>query len=143
MAWLATVTRMSDFNQAIIDEFRGNGGRVGGPFEGVPLLLLLTTGAKSGKERVSPLAYQAVGEDYAVFASKAGHSTHPDWYYNLLAHPNAEIEVGTALILVTARVAEGEERELIWAKQKSDFPAFAEYEAKTDRTIPVVILTKR
>ena len=134
---------MSDFNQAIIDEFRGNGGRVGGPFEGNTLLLLHTTGAKSGKERVNPVAYQAVGEDYAIFASKAGAPTNPDWYHNLLAKPEAEIEVGTALIPVTARVAEGEERDLIWTKQKSDFPGFAEYEEKTDRTIPVVVLTKR
>lgn len=134
---------MSDFNQAIIDEFRGNGGRVGGPFEGNTLLLLHTTGAKSGRERVSPVAYQAVGEDYAIFASKAGAPTNPDWYHNLLAKPDVEIEVGTALVPVTARVAEGEERELIWSKQKSDFPGFAEYETKTERTIPVVILTKR
>jgi deazaflavin-dependent oxidoreductase (nitroreductase family) len=134
---------MSDYNQAIIDEFRGNGGRVGGDLEGTPLLLLHTAGAKSGKERVHPILYQAVGEDYAVFASKAGAPTHPDWYFNLLANPNAEIEVGTALIPVTARVAEGEERELIWTKQKSDYPYFAEYEEKTDRTIPVVILTRR
>lgn len=134
---------MSDFNQAIIDEFRGNGGRVGGPFEGHPLLLLHTTGAKSGKERMTPVAYQAVGEDYAIFASKAGAPTNPDWYYNLVARPEAEIEVGTTMVSVTARVAEGEERELIWSKQKSDFPGFAEYETKADRTIPVVILIKR
>lgn len=134
---------MSDFNQAIIDEFRGNGGRVGGNFEGAPLLLLHTTGAKSGKERVSPIMYQAVGEDYAIFASKAGAPTNPDWYYNLIARLEAEIEVGTTVVSVTARIAEGEERELIWSKQKSDFPGFAEYETKTDRVIPVVVLTKR
>ena len=135
--------RMSDFNQAIIDEFRGNGGRVGGPFEGTPLLLLHTIGAKSRTPRVNPVAYQAIGEDYALFASKAGQPTNPDWYHNLLANPDVEIEVGTALMPVTARVAEGEERELIWTKQKSDFPGFAEYETMTDRTIPVVVLTKR
>jgi deazaflavin-dependent oxidoreductase (nitroreductase family) len=134
---------MSDFNQAIIDEFRGNGGRVGGAFEGRPLLLLHTTGAKSGLERVTPLVYQAVGEDYAVFASKGGHPTNPDWYHNLVANPDVEIEVGTTLMSVAARVAEGEERELIWSRQKSDSPTFAEYEGKTTRAIPVVILTKR
>ena len=134
---------MTDYNQAIIDEFRGNGGRVGGPFEGAPLLLLHTIGAKSGRERVSPVMYQAVGEDYAVFASKAGAPEHPAWYHNLLAHPDVTVEVGTALVPVSARVAEGEERELIWQRQKSDYPGFAGYEQQTSREIPVVILTPR
>jgi deazaflavin-dependent oxidoreductase (nitroreductase family) len=134
---------MADHNQAIIDEFRGNGGRVGGPFEGAPLLLLHTTGAKSGQERVHPVMYQAVGEDYAVFASKAGAPEHPAWYHNLIANPEVVVEVGTALVPVTARVAEGEERELIWQRQKSDYPGFADYERSTAREIPVVILTPR
>ena len=134
---------MADYNQAIIDEFRGNGGRVGGPFEGAPLLLLHTVGSKSGKERVNPVMYQAVGGDYAVFASKGGAPEHPDWYRNILARPDATVEVGTALVPVTARVAEGQERELIWQRQKADYPGFADYEEKTDREIPVVILTPR
>jgi deazaflavin-dependent oxidoreductase (nitroreductase family) len=134
---------MADSNQAIIDEFRGNGGRVGGPFEGAPLLLLHTTGAKSGQQRVNPVMYQAVGEDYAVFASKSGAPEHPAWYHNLLAHPDVTVEVGTALVPVTARVAEGEERELIWQSQKADYPGFAEYEQQTAREIPVVILAPR
>jgi deazaflavin-dependent oxidoreductase (nitroreductase family) len=134
---------MADYNQAIIDEFRGNGGRVGGPFEGAPLLLLHTIGARSGKERVNPVMYQAVGEDYAVFASKAGAPDNPAWYHNLLAHRDVTVEVGTALVPVTARVAEGDERELIWQRQKADYPGFAEYEQRTAREIPVVILTAR
>ena len=134
---------MPDDNQAIIDEFRGNGGRVGGAFEGAPLLLVHTVGARSGKERVNPVMYQAVGEDYAVFASKGGAPEDPDWYRNLLAHPDVTVEVGTAIVPVTARVADGEERELIWQRQKADYPGFAEYEQKTDREIPVVILTPR
>jgi deazaflavin-dependent oxidoreductase (nitroreductase family) len=140
---MGTVTGMADYNQAIIDEFRGNGGRVGGQFEGAPLLLLHTVGAKSGKERVNPMMYQAVGESYAVFASKAGAPEHPAWYHNLVADPDVTVEVGTALVPVSARVAEGEERELIWQRQKSDYPGFADYEQKTSREIPVVILTPR
>jgi deazaflavin-dependent oxidoreductase (nitroreductase family) len=134
---------MADHNQAIIDEFRGNGGRVGGALEGAPLLLLHTIGAKSGKERVNPVMYQAVGENYAVFASKGGAPEHPAWYRNLLAHPDVTVEVGTAVVPVTARVADGQERELIWQQQKADYQVFGEYEQKTDREIPVVILAPR
>ena len=140
---MGTVGDMADYNQAIIDEFRGNGGRVGGAFEGAPLLLLHTIGAKSGKERVNPVMYQPMGEEYALFASKAGADEHPDWYHNLRAQPDVTVEVGTAVVPVTARVAEGEERELIWQRQKSDYPGFADYEEKTDREIPVVILIRR
>jgi deazaflavin-dependent oxidoreductase (nitroreductase family) len=134
---------VADYNQAIIDEFRGNGGRVGGPLEGAPILLLHTIGAKTGTERVHPVMYQSVGEDYAVFASKGGAPEHPDWYHNLLAQPDVTVEVGTAVVPVTAHVAEGEARDLIWQRQKSDYPGFAEYEQKTPREIPVVILTPR
>jgi len=134
---------VADYNQAIIDEFRGNGGRVGGPFEGAPLLLLHTIGAKTGSERVHPVMYQSVGENYAVFASKGGAPEHPAWYHNLQAYPEVTVEVGTAVVPVTARVSEGEERELIWQRQKSDYPGFAEDEEKTEREIPVVILVPR
>ena len=130
-----------DWNARIIEEFRANDGKVGGPFEGAPLLLLHSTGAKSGAERVAPLMYQAVGHDFAVFASKAGAPTNPDWYHNLLAHPAAGVEVGTETLAITARVAEGDERERIWSKQKADYPRFAEYEEKTSRQIPVVVLS--
>ena len=131
---------MNDWNQKIIEEFRTNDGKVGGQFERAPLLLLHHTGAKSGTVRVTPMMYQPVGDDYAVFASKAGAPTNPDWFHNLVANPDASVEVGTETHSVTARVTEGDERERIWAKQKADFPGFAEYEQKTDRTIPVVVL---
>ena len=134
---------MSDWNDKIISEFRANHGRVGGPFEGAPLLLLHTTGAKSGTERVSPIMYQAVDGGLAVFASKAGADTNPDWYHNLRAHPEARIEVGDETLAVTARVLDPSEREPIWEEQKVRYPGFADYEAKTDRVIPVVLLERR
>lgn len=131
---------MTDWNAALIEDFRQNGGRVGGAFEGAPLLLLHSTGAKSGEERVNPMMYQAVGDGYAVFASKMGAPSHPDWYHNLVANPEASVEVGTEHIAVRARVLDAAERDRIWTKQKADYPAFAEYEQKTDRIIPVVML---
>jgi deazaflavin-dependent oxidoreductase (nitroreductase family) len=134
------MSQVSDFNRAIVDEFRANGGRVGGGFAGAPLLLLHHTGAKSGVERVNPMMYQQVGNDLAVFASKSGADTNPDWYHNLLAHPDVVVEVGEATVPVVARVATDEEREPIWEKQKRDYPGFEEYERKTTRRIPVVIL---
>lgn len=134
---------MSDWNDKIISEFRANQGRVGGPFEGAPLLLLHSTGAKSGKERVNPMMYQAVGDGFAVFASKSGADTNPDWYHNLRAHPDARIEVGAETLEVTARVLEPEERQPIWDEQKARYPGFADYETKTVRVIPVVMLDRR
>lgn len=131
---------MPDYNTQIIEEFRSNEGKVGGNFAGAPLLLLHTTGAKSGAERVHPMMYRAVDGGWAVFASKAGADTHPAWFHNLVAHPAAEIEVGTERRAVIARVAEGAEREAIWTAQKADYPGFAGYEAKTERVIPVVVL---
>jgi deazaflavin-dependent oxidoreductase (nitroreductase family) len=137
---------MNDWNTAIIDEFRANDGKVGGNFDGAPLLILHTTGAKSGQERVSPVMYQAIGDgdrgDVAVFASKGGAPTHPDWYHNLVANPSATVEVGTETYEVKARVAEGEERERIWSTQKERYPGFADYEQKTSREIPVVVLER-
>jgi deazaflavin-dependent oxidoreductase (nitroreductase family) len=134
---------MSDPNQAVIDEFRANQGRVGGFFEGKSLLLLHHRGAKSGTERVNPLAAQPLGDgSYAIFASMGGAPRHPDWYYNLVANPDATVEVGTETFPVRARVAEGEERERIYEEQKRVWPTFAEYEEKTAgiREIPVVVL---
>jgi len=131
---------MSDWNTKIIEEFRANAGTVGGPFEGAPMLLLHTTGAKSGKERVNPMVYQRVGDAYAVFASKAGAPTNPDWYRNLVAHPDVTAEIGTDTIALRARVATGAERDQIWTKQKQVMPGFADYERKTEREIPVVLL---
>ncbi len=132
----------NDFNRQIIEEFRANDGVVGGPFEGAPLLLLHTTGAKSGTERVHPLMYRQVGEQTVIFASKAGAPSHPAWYHNLLTTPAAEIEIGKETISVTARIATGAEREQIWSDQKRDVPQFADYEAATDREIPVVVLER-
>jgi deazaflavin-dependent oxidoreductase (nitroreductase family) len=133
---------MSDWNDKIIEEFRANAGQVGGNFKGAPLLLLHSTGAKSGAERVSPMMYRQVGDDWAVFASKAGADTNPAWYHNLVANPAARIEVGTDTIEVTARVAGDDEREPIWAAQKAAYPGFAGYERKTSRQIPVIILSR-
>ncbi|MGH2688719.1 MAG: nitroreductase family deazaflavin-dependent oxidoreductase [Actinomycetota bacterium] len=132
---------MNDWNRNIIEEFRANGGKVGGRFEGADLLLLHTTGARSGRERVNPLAYQRVGGDYAVFGSKGGAPTHPDWYRNILVNPKVTVEVGTETFEAVARVAEGEERERIWTTQKARVPAFARYEAGATRPIPVLVLS--
>lgn len=137
------MAEMNDFNQTIIDEFRANKGKLGGQFEGAPMLLLHHTGAKTGKERVNPMMYRTVGDDIAVFASKAGAPTNPDWYYNLVAHPEATAEIGEKTVPLVARVAEGEERTKIWEAQKKEYPGFAEYEAATTRQIPVVILTPK
>jgi deazaflavin-dependent oxidoreductase (nitroreductase family) len=133
---------MSDYNAAIIEEFRANAGKVGGPFSGAPMLLLHTTGARSGKEHVNPLVYQAVGEDIAIFGSKAGAPTHPDWFHNLLANADVTVELGTDTVQVRARVAEGDERDRIFARQKEIMPGFADYETRTTRVIPVVILER-
>jgi deazaflavin-dependent oxidoreductase (nitroreductase family) len=130
----------NDWNAKIIQEFRANDGRVGGPFEGALVLLLHTTGAKTGKERVNPMMYRRVGDNYAVFASKAGAPTNPDWYHNLVANPTVRAEIGTQTLDLTARVAGNAEREPIWTAQKAEYPGFAEYELKTNRQIPVVIL---
>jgi deazaflavin-dependent oxidoreductase (nitroreductase family) len=130
----------SEWNQRIIEEFRANEGRVGGPFAGVPILLLHHTGARSGVERVNPLAYQQVGKAFAVFASKGGAPTNPDWYHNLLANPRAHVEVGTETFDVVAHEAEAAEREGIWEEQKRQIPSFADYERRTPRRIPVMVL---
>jgi deazaflavin-dependent oxidoreductase (nitroreductase family) len=133
---------VNERNKAIINEFRENAGKVGGQFEGAPLLILHTTGAKSGKERQNPLMYLPDGDGTYIFASKAGMPTNPDWYYNLVANPQVKIEVGTETHDATARVLEGEERDRIWTKQKQQYPQLAEYEAGTSRTIPVIALER-
>ncbi len=131
----------TDFNEKVIAEFRANEGRVGGMFEGMPLLLLHHTGAKSGTARVNPLAYQADAGRYVIFASKAGAPEHPAWYHNLRANPRTSIEVGTETIEVTAEDATGEERERLFRTQVELMPQFADYAQKTDRVIPVIVLT--
>lgn len=132
-----------DWNSKIIEEFRANGGRVGGPFEGAPLLLLHTTGAMSERVRVHPMMYLDLDGHRYVFASKAGADTNPDWYHNLLAHPEVTVEVGTETYEATAVSVTGDDRDRIYAEQASRFPAFAEYAEKTTRSIPVVELRPR
>ncbi|MCT2583141.1 nitroreductase family deazaflavin-dependent oxidoreductase [Actinophytocola gossypii] len=130
----------ASFNQRIIEEFRANDGKVGGPFEGAPLLLLHTTGARSGEPRVSPMMYLADGDRYLVFASNAGADHHPAWYWNLRANPKARAEFGDRTVEVSATDLEGSERDEKYAVQAGLFPGFADYERKTDRVIPVVAL---
>ena len=134
-------TSPQDFNARIIEEFRANQGRVGDPFAGSTLLLLHHVGARSGKDRINPLAYNRDGDRYVVFASKAGAPTNPDWYHNLKANPNVTIEVGTDTITAVAGEATGDERERLFAAQAERSPQFAEYQRKTDRVIPVMVLT--
>ncbi len=135
---------MNDFNTKVIEEFRANAGVVGPPFEGAPMVLVHHTGAKSGTERVTPLVYQPVGDDWAIFGSKAGAPDHPAWFHNLVANPETQIEVGADTIPVTATVLEGALRDEIWAKQKELMPGFADYEKTAGgRTIPVVLLSRR
>ncbi len=131
----------NDWNRKTIEEFRANGGKVGGNFAGAPLLLLHSVGARSGRERVNPMMYQDLGDGrVAVFATKAGAPTHPDWYHNLVANREVTVEIGTETRRFRARTVTSGEREPIWTKQKQTYPGFADYETKTDREIPVVIL---
>ena len=130
-----------DFNGKVIAEFRENGGKVGGFFAGAPLLLLHHAGAKTGAERVNPLVYQQVGGSYAVFASAGGQPRDPQWFRNLVAHPDVTIEVGTSSVKARARVADTTERAAIWATQKERMPNFADYEKNAaPREIPVILL---
>ncbi len=132
---------VEDFNGKVIAEFRAKGGRLGGPFQGSDILLLHHTGARSGRERVNPLAYQWVGDSLAVFASKGGAPHNPAWLHNLLAHPDAVVEVGTRTVRVRARLAQPAERDVICSRQKQRNPAFAQHEMKAaPRRIPVVVL---
>jgi deazaflavin-dependent oxidoreductase (nitroreductase family) len=135
------MSEVNDWNRNIIEEFRASGGKVGGNFAGAPLLLLHTTGARSGRERVNPMMYADLGDGrIAVFASKAGAPANPDWYHNLVANPDVSAEIGSGTRHFRARIATADEREPIWTRQKQDYPGFAGYEAKTERQIPVVIL---
>ena len=135
---------VNEWNKQIIEEFRANDGKVGGPFEGAPLLILHTTGRTSGQERLNPLMYQRLDGAWAIFGSKAGATSHPDWYHNVTADGDVSIEVGTDTVAVHARVAEGDERTRIWEAQKANVPQFAEYEQSAGtREIPVVVLEPR
>jgi deazaflavin-dependent oxidoreductase (nitroreductase family) len=137
------VPEINDFNQKIIDEFRANDGKVGGMFEGAPVLLLTSTGAKSGQRRTTPVVYQPDGERMVIFASKAGAPENPAWFHNLRANPTATVEVGTDTVEVEAVVTDGDERQRLFDKQKQLMPQFADYERKTTRQIPVVALTPK
>ena len=131
-----------DWNMAIIEEFRANGGKVGGMFAGRTLLLLHTSGAKSGQPRINPVAYVKDGDRFVIVASKGGAPTNPDWYYNLVAQPDVTVEVGTEQLQVHATVAAEPERTRLYQQMVAMMPGFAEYEQKTTRKIPVIILTR-
>jgi deazaflavin-dependent oxidoreductase (nitroreductase family) len=133
---------VNDYNRSIVDEFHANAGKLGGNFEGAPMLLLHSVGARSGKPRVNPMMYLRDGDRLLVFASKAGAPTNPDWYHNLVANPDASVEVGDETFPVHATVLIGAERDRLFAKQAQLYPGFKEYEARTTRTIPVVALTR-
>lgn len=133
---------MSDWNTKIIEEFRDNDGRVGGVFENRPLLLLTTTGARTGKQRVAPLARRDEGGRRFVFASKAGQDTNPDWFHNILANPTVTVEAPGDTYTAVARIVSEPERTAIYARQASEHEPFAEYEQKTTRVIPVVELVR-
>lgn len=132
----------NEFNKRVIAEFRQNGGTVGGGHEHVPMILVHHTGAKSGIERIAPLAYFADGDRLFVFASKGGSDQHPAWYHNLLAHPETKVELGTDTFDVVAKVITGPERDDIYARHSAILPNFAEYQRKTSRLIPVVELER-
>jgi deazaflavin-dependent oxidoreductase (nitroreductase family) len=130
----------NDFNGSIISEFRAHGGKVGGQFAGAPLLLLHSTGARTGRSSVSPVMYLADEDRYVIFASKAGADTNPAWYHNLKAHPDTTIEVGTETLRVKVVELHGRERDELYARQAERYPGFGEYQARTKRVIPVLAL---
>lgn len=135
-------TAPQDFNAQVIDEFRGNSGTVGGPFQGMPMLLLHHAGANSGQARVNPLAYYADGDRYVIFATKAGAPTNPGWYHNLIANPQTTIEVGSETLDVLASELTGAERDRLFDAQAERSPQFGEYANTTGgRIIPVLALT--
>ena len=134
---------MSDFNQAVIDEFRANEGKVGGYFAGANLLLLHTIGAKSGQRRTTPMMYLREGDRLFVFASRGGGPTNPDWYHNLLAHPEVTVEIGDQTYAAIAKPVIGEDHDTIYARWADQYPQFREYQEKTTRSIPVIELRPR
>jgi deazaflavin-dependent oxidoreductase (nitroreductase family) len=139
---MTDTVELNDFNAKIIADFRENGGKVGGPFEGKPLILVHHVGAKSGRERVTPLVYLREDDRIFVFASKAGADVHPGWYHNLMAHPETKVELGGETFAVVARTVTGPERDGIYARQCAEQPQFTDYQNKTTRVIPVVELVR-
>jgi deazaflavin-dependent oxidoreductase (nitroreductase family) len=133
---------VQDWNAKVIEQFRASGGKPGGSFAGAPVLLLHTTGAKTGLERVNPMMYLELDARTFVFASKGGADHHPDWYHNLVAHPQVSVELGVETFTAKARPVQGEERDRIYAVQAQRYPGFAEYQAHTTRVIPVVELLR-
>jgi deazaflavin-dependent oxidoreductase (nitroreductase family) len=133
---------MNDYNRAIIEEFRANEGKVGGPFEGAPVLLLTTTGARSGERRTTPVMYLPDGERMVIFASRGGAPANPAWYHNLVANPSASVEVGNETLGMNAVVTSGEERRRLFDRQTERYPQFADYAQKTTREIPVIALER-
>ena len=134
---------MADFNTQVVSEFRDNAGQVGGMFEGAKMLLLHHTGVKSGTERVAPLVYLPDGDHYVIFATKGGAPQNPAWYHNIKAKPDAKIEVGEQTLEVEVQEVQGDERERLYAAQVALMPQFAEYAEKTDRLIPVLVLSPK
>jgi deazaflavin-dependent oxidoreductase (nitroreductase family) len=130
----------NDWNRAVVEEFRANQGKVGGMWEGRPLLVLTTTGAKSGQARTNPVMYMREGDRVFVFASKGGAPTHPDWYHNLLAHPDVTVEIDGQTYQAVAKSVTGAEHDAIYAHWAQMYPQFREYQEKTNRTIPVIEL---
>jgi len=131
-----------NWNQSVIDEFRANGGKVGGMWTGRPLLLLTTTGAKTGRRHTTPLVYNTDRDRLLVFATKGGSPTHPAWYHNLIANPRVTVEQGGETFEANAVPITGEERDRLYNMHAEQFPQFAEYERKTTRKIPVVALER-
>ena len=136
------MSNLNDRNRGIIDEFRANGGKVGGPFAGATLVLLHTIGAKSHQERINPVACVRDSDRLVVIASKAGAPTHPDWYYNILANPRITVEIGTEQFQARAAVSAEPERTRLYNQMVAMMPGFAEYQSKTTRVIPVITLTR-
>jgi deazaflavin-dependent oxidoreductase (nitroreductase family) len=136
------VTSLNDFNRNLIDEFRNNDGKVDGQFAGAPLVLITTTGAKSGEPRTSPVVYTRDGDNIVVIASKGGAPTNPAWYHNLVAHPEVTVELPGETYTARARVTQGEERDRLFRAQADLMPGFNEYQEKTTRVIPVIVLER-
>jgi deazaflavin-dependent oxidoreductase (nitroreductase family) len=137
------MTIPDNYNRQVIEEFRANEGKVGGVWEDTPLLMLTTTGAKSGERRITPMAYMPDGSRLIVFASAGGAPTHPGWYHNLLANPEVTVEVGAETFAAIAAVTEGSERDRLWVKAVELYSSLAEHQAKTTRQIPVIALSRR
>jgi deazaflavin-dependent oxidoreductase (nitroreductase family) len=137
-------TTYQDFNANLIKDLRANRGEAtSGPFVGRPVLILTTEGARSGEVRENPLVWTRDGDDYVVIASKGGAPTNPSWFHNLRVHPDVTLEVGGERFGATARIAEGEERDRLYAAQAAMMPAFADYQARTSRQIPVIVLKRK